>query len=209
MDNDTNTPFYTRNQYGLLVTHRYFREVVPSTGTDLGVLMVHQGSEYDESDSTVTLQPKKARIARITRLVRDATGAVRPAPRSARLKPGSLVKFGQEPHRFDLANLEPVGNPLKTPLPIIDASAYAEAKALHGLERKMKAMERFENARTGAEKVESTETVADVATDLGNGFWACMSPEGGLMLVDEQARIEPRVFETREQLEAAVLELQD
>jgi len=192
MDNNDKS-FYTMVAFGLLLTHRYFQEIVPSTGADLGVLMLHQGSEYDESTGTITLQPKRARIARVPRLVRDATGAVRPMSRQSRLKPGSLIKFGHQPHGFDLSNLRPVGSPLATPLPVLDASAYADAKAVHGLTRKGDAMERFQAARSGAQKEETTEVVADSFLEIETGVWAYRGEDGTWTVADAAARWEPVV----------------
>jgi len=213
MDNNENPSFYTHHKYGLMVEYRYYQEVVPSTGTDLGILMLHQGSEYDSEANTITLQPKRPRVARITRLVRDSSGAIKPQGRVARLKPGTLVKFSTEPHKFDLENLKPVGNPLRTPLPVIDASEYAEAKTDYGLEKRKKQMERFEAAQNGDKKseAEAVETVAEAATKLGDdGLWACRQ-DGGWLLIDEACKLveTPIFFDKREELDEHVAELRN
>jgi len=200
--------WYTKGKYGLLVDYRYFAEIEHSANADLGVLMLHQGSEYDSEQETITLQPKRARMTRVDRMTLQG-GAYKAQKRVAHLKVGRLVKFGQEPHRFDLANLRPVGNPLQSPLPVIDASQYAKAKADWGLERRKLEMERFEAKLAGQKPAEEIETtvVADVATPLGEGLWACRQGDGSWLLIDEEARFEPQYFASREEMDAQLPEL--
>jgi len=197
MDNnnmDNNESFFTKVDFGILLTHRYFQEIVPSTGADLGVLMLHQGSEYDERLKTITLQPKRARIARVSRPVRDHTGAFKAVVGSPKsIRPGTLIKFGAQPHNFDLSNLRPVGSPLATPLPVLDATLYSEAKAHHGLARKAAAMQRLQDAMSGAapKKEEAGEALAETCFQVEADIWAYRSEDGTWTILDGAARWEP------------------
>lgn len=209
MDNNSNTSFYSIQSIGVALDFRYFTEIVPSTGTDLGVLMLHQGSEFDSLEGTITLQPRKARAVRAQRLVRDASGSIRPVSKTSRIKPGRLIKFDAEPHGFSLDNLKPYGNPLKSPLLIAETTEWADMRAQHALQKKQdsmhKAMERMG-------MVEST-TVDDATEDLGlaqplgGGLWSCRQDDGSWLLIDEGAKFEPKMFESREALDAGVTEL--
>jgi hypothetical protein len=209
MDKANHTSFYSIQRIGVVVDFRYFTEITPSIGVDLGILMLHQGSEFDSMEGTITLQPRKGRAVRAQRLVRDASGSIRPVSKTSRVKPGRLIKFDAEPHGFSLDNLKPYGTPLKSPLLIAETTEWADMRAQHALQKKQasmhKAMERMG-------MVESTEQVDDATEDLGlaqplgNGLWACRQ-DGGWLLIDEGARFEPKMFESREALDAGVTEL--